>query len=355
MALLLLLGPLGARASGDDFREAQSRFFAEEDARIRQHLLGAEREVRARDDAHLSPDQRRRRRAAMDALREYRAAGRFPRNRTFVQPTPFFVDAAGTRCAMAALIEDSGHPELVRAVASTRNEARVKDLATHPALVAWLEHHGLTVEEAARIQPHYEWCYARAQALCADYPVRTIARLERIVTGDDEDLTFRIREVLRGEAAVGSTVSARIRTADPTELDQALGLSLEGLGRWVVHGLRDGGRVFVAEDPCDVDVSLPLAEALEIMTADDCVDRLESADPLWAGGWCEHIDDEIECPGDAPDAGVPERPEPDGGTPVQALEMDAAPESCSAAGGSAGWGALLAVIVLGVRFRSRRR
>jgi hypothetical protein len=40
-------------------------------------------------------------------------------------------------------------------VARTRNNAYVRELADEPGLMAWLDRNGLSVEEAARIQPGY--------------------------------------------------------------------------------------------------------------------------------------------------------------------------------------------------------
>ena len=60
--------------------------------------------------------------------------GIFPRNPDFRKPTPYFVDADGTRCAVAHLIEASGELELVQAVATRRNNATVHALADEPGL-----------------------------------------------------------------------------------------------------------------------------------------------------------------------------------------------------------------------------
>jgi hypothetical protein len=56
---------------------------------------------------------------------------------------------------MAYLIERSGEGALVSRLARTRNQAYVRDLAGDPALAAWLNRNGLTLDEAARIQPEY--------------------------------------------------------------------------------------------------------------------------------------------------------------------------------------------------------
>lgn len=123
--------------------------------RVRAHLAGALRAVRAAPTAALTPDRRDRRRAALGALARYIAAGRFPRNRVAPTPTPVFVDADGARCAMAALIESTGGAALVRRIAREHNLAYVEQLRGDPELGAWLDRHGLSLAEAARIQPAY--------------------------------------------------------------------------------------------------------------------------------------------------------------------------------------------------------
>jgi len=68
------------------------------------------------------------------------------------------VDRYGTRCAMAYLIEQSGGGDLVARVAATHNNARIPELRSDPELGAWLWRNGMTLEEAARIQPAYDGC-----------------------------------------------------------------------------------------------------------------------------------------------------------------------------------------------------
>lgn len=131
---------------------------AGEVARIKNHLQIVEGELLARDVSHLTPQQRAARARHIAVLREYREAGVFPHNHDFPgERLPIFVDEHGTRCAMGYLIARSGHEDLVARIASTRNYARVPEMADDPALVAWLEEAGLSLEEAALIQPMYDW------------------------------------------------------------------------------------------------------------------------------------------------------------------------------------------------------
>ena len=49
----------------------------------------------------------------------------------------------------------SGRSDIVDKVAATRNNAYIHELVDDPALGAWLDESGLSVDEAARIQPSY--------------------------------------------------------------------------------------------------------------------------------------------------------------------------------------------------------
>ena len=69
---------------------------------------------------------------------------------------PFFRDSDGVLCAMAYLIDRSGRGDLVDRVAATRNNAFIPELAGDPELAGWLDSVGLSVAEAARVQPAYD-------------------------------------------------------------------------------------------------------------------------------------------------------------------------------------------------------
>ena len=104
----------------------------------------------------FTPAQRRVRATLIDWLQEYRDAGAFPRNDRFPERSmPFFRDRYGALCAMAYLIDRSGRRDLVDRVAATRSNAFIDELADDPDLRAWLDSVGLSVTEAARIQPTY--------------------------------------------------------------------------------------------------------------------------------------------------------------------------------------------------------
>ncbi len=126
-----------------------------EEARLQRHFATVDAELTSRDVSRLSQQQRAGRARNIEVLREYARAGVFPHNHDFEQPTPYFRDQHGTLCAMAYLIARSGRVDLVDKVARSANNAFLPELARDPELQAWLDANGLTVAEAARIQPQY--------------------------------------------------------------------------------------------------------------------------------------------------------------------------------------------------------
>ena len=125
-------------------------------ARLRAHFDSVDMELRRSNALQLTPAQRAARLTLIGWLRDYREAGTFPRNDRFAnQAMPFFRDSRGVLCAMAYLIDRSGRPDLVDRIALTRNNAFIPELAGDRELRAWLDSAGLSVAEAARIQPGY--------------------------------------------------------------------------------------------------------------------------------------------------------------------------------------------------------
>jgi len=92
--------------------------------RVQAHLEGAERMLDARDTSSLTDEQRAAREIARERLRIYRERGEFPKNRDFCgAQVPYFIDADGTRCAMAHLLEASGGGDFVLRVRGATDDA----------------------------------------------------------------------------------------------------------------------------------------------------------------------------------------------------------------------------------------
>jgi len=125
--------------------------------RIRVHFDSVLAELEARDVAAFDVSQRDNRRMLLATLRAYRDRGMFPHNYDFPgEAVPYFVDrGTGALCAVAHLLASTGRRDIVDRVARAENNLRVAQLAADTAFTTWLDANGLTLAEAARIQPFY--------------------------------------------------------------------------------------------------------------------------------------------------------------------------------------------------------
>jgi hypothetical protein len=130
---------------------------AGEVGRIRAHFDSVLTELAASDVGALTSAQRANRAKLLQTLHAYRNRGEFPHNYDFPhQPTPYFVDRkTGTLCAVAHLLASTGRRDIVDRVARADNNVWVAQLASDTAFTRWLSSHGLTLNEAARIQVPY--------------------------------------------------------------------------------------------------------------------------------------------------------------------------------------------------------
>jgi hypothetical protein len=137
--------------------DPETSFDRREIERLQAHFDSVLSELRARDVSYLGPSQRRARGHVIRTLESYRNAALFPHNHELsAGRVPYFRDAHGTLCAMAYLVAASGRTDIVNDVVAERNNAYIPDLASNARLGAWLDSVGLTVAEAARIQPTYQ-------------------------------------------------------------------------------------------------------------------------------------------------------------------------------------------------------
>lgn len=291
--------------------------------RVADHIRRAEVMAAQRDVSQLSRVQRLVRRLLLQALAAYRAGGRFPKNRDFRAKTPYFVDADGTRCAMAHLLELGGEGELVAKIARERNNAYVRELADEPRLLAWLEAAGLGVEEAAAIQPEY--CELVTNCVCGgdfsfiEYPVPARGVVEGVVLasgklrvdrtyGDALGITVGSELPMTRAFAPGATVVAPIDAAN----EPVVGIVLDAQGEYSCHSQG------VASAP-----ALDAESFAAAVLAADCAGELRAQSAGWHGTSC----------GDDP---LPD--DPDGG-------------GCSASPASASVGILLALVAVLARRR----
>jgi len=137
--------------------EAHVNLLEPERPRIQRHLADVEAILRARPVAGLTETQRRNRLARLDDLHAYWTRGEFPRNRDFPDRlVPYFIDARGVPCAMGYLVIRSGGKDYAEEIRDTRNNAYIGEIAAVDSrLAAWTKAQGMTLEEAAMVQPTY--------------------------------------------------------------------------------------------------------------------------------------------------------------------------------------------------------
>lgn len=258
-----------------------------EQLRVTDHLMRAEAFAATRDTGQLGPIRSLIRELLLNELADYRAAGRFPKNPGFAELTPSFVDQEGTRCAVAHLLEVGGEHGLVQKIARERNHARVKELADEPRLLSWLEAAGLSVEEAAVIQPSYS-CTPAAECVCGrgwGKAEPATAVLEAwMITADTARVeavygttTVRVGDQVKVYAAQGTRVivglDAMSLLADGGVNPELLeALSLDSTGKWQCQA--QGG----TNAP-----PLTTSEYARFVMASDCLAEVRAMPGLEAG------------------------------------------------------------------------
>lgn len=114
--------------------------------------------LRVNNTSNLNHEQRQNRLKALNLLNTYWKKETFPKNTMHSCKTPQIMDQNGTLCAVAFIMHNSGHQNLVREVAQNSNFAYINDIPdTHP-LIHSLKECGISKKEAARIQPSYGTC-----------------------------------------------------------------------------------------------------------------------------------------------------------------------------------------------------
>ena len=267
--------------------------------RVADHIQRAEAMASQRDTSQLSYTQRLVRALLLQALADYRAGGRFPKNRDFAKRTPYFIDADGTRCAMAHLMELGGERELVAKIARERNNAYVRELADEPALLAWLEAAGLTVAEAAAIQPAY--CELITNCICGgdfshiEYPVPARGVIEGVVQANGKlriDRTYGdvLGMQIGSEVAIASEFAAGKIVVAPVDSASAPihGVALDAQNEYICHSQG------VSTTP-----ALGAEDFARAVTANDCAGELRAQSSEWGRNSC---DGELE-PGESDGGG----------------------------------------------------
>jgi hypothetical protein len=137
-----------------------------EQRRLREHFDRVEEELSQRDTSTLALETASKRLEVIAELRRYAEAGVFPRNDGHAfRRQPYFIDQDGRTCAVAHLMVATGYVDEAMDLARHQNTAYVHDMESD-GLSAWLQTHGLSVDEAALIQPGYCGCPNEEVPVC---------------------------------------------------------------------------------------------------------------------------------------------------------------------------------------------
>jgi hypothetical protein len=213
--------------------------------RIRMHFDSVLSELRMRDISALSSEQAHRRTTLVAALENYRNRGIFPHNRHFPgEAIPYFIDRpTGTLCAVAHLLESTGRRDIVDAVAALDNNVWVKDLAGNREFEGWLEQHGLTLDEAARIQvpyvgdgvvpePQVSALYSRGTSTAVVGATAAVSLWNAFANRNGQQGIASLAGIAAGVAAAGYG-SAVIATGDASRGVGALSLAAGGVSAFL--------------------------------------------------------------------------------------------------------------------------
>jgi hypothetical protein len=264
----------------------------QEQHRVAAHIHAAEALASERDLSQLDHVQALVRKLLLNELAHYRADGRFPKNRDFEAQTPYFVDAEGTRCAMAHLLEIGGEASLVSKIALERNNAWVRELANEERLIAWLNAAGLTVEEAAAIQPSY--CSTNSDCVCGGNFSAPIAPASGVLEGDVVASGIVRIDHTYGDAAtwkVGDTIQIRggkagERVLIPLGVTHTAEAELDGGVFYEVITLDPDGTFHCKSQGVPGAPPLTVEQVVQAVSAKNCKAMLTSFDSRWSRNTC---------------------------------------------------------------------
>jgi len=148
----------------------------EETELIRFHLEWVIDSLNRSDLSQFSAEQIAKRKALLSDLSDYAKKGEFPINSYHWERTPYFIDDAGTACAVGHLIIQSGHSELAQRVSNEMNYAYIEDMP-YQEIEIWASDHGFSLDELKWIQPGYGPQCAPGQVIqpvCANTPLLSL-------------------------------------------------------------------------------------------------------------------------------------------------------------------------------------
>lgn len=321
--------------------------------RVAAHVAAGERAARTAMRTPRDPLRALLRMLLLDGLEAYHRAGVFPKNRVFPDArVPVFVDEEGTRCAIAHLMEQSGAAALLGRVCEAHRYSFVPEMVDLPEVVAWLTLTGLTVEEAARIQPTYG-CYRAARMVCeglglrpafqppVDAVIEVCASPQAPRDGAPGDSVVVHAGAVYGASArhaVGDAV--RVSPYALREGTNLLVMQGDGPTARGVFPLDGDGRLAFFDALSGATLSLTREQLVQALLSHDCVGALAAIDPRWRGERCD-------------DGGGGAQPRPSAARGLCAVEATGGCDARAAAGGD-GEAVVLAMIGSLLLRRARR-
>ena len=124
------------------------------DARITIHLAYVKQMLEASEPQGLTESQLEKRKQVLGYLSDYIVHGRYPKNTEKSYATPRFIDHEGTICAVGYMVEQTWGRAAAEAI-NTDHEYGYVLAMNDQRVEEWVNEHGLSLTEAAMIQPLY--------------------------------------------------------------------------------------------------------------------------------------------------------------------------------------------------------
>jgi|GEM_PF-3719473 len=128
--------------------------FTEYNHLIQTHLSRVIKRLEKTYPAWLPAENRKKRLALLDTLRDYCDRGIFPENSYHSTVTPYFIDIHNVACAVGHLIRQSGHSDLAAYISAHYNYDYIENMPL-PEISEWAYEYGFDTEELKWIQPGY--------------------------------------------------------------------------------------------------------------------------------------------------------------------------------------------------------
>jgi len=176
---------------------------ASEKERVTAHLEFALDKLRRKTNEPISETRSK----SLSALSEYISTGSFPHHEDATakdRRLPCFIDSTGIPCAVAHLMQVSGHGDLAREINSRHKHSTIDQIGRdmNAKLVSWQTQSGLTVGELALIQPTYEFMQAEKardqfKAIINSLEEVAIPIKQGIETDVSEEVSAKMQDAIR--------------------------------------------------------------------------------------------------------------------------------------------------------------